>query len=412
MVDYVRKFILVPSEGLSRIGNMPNPHAERSEVYRRGMTTAMDDRNLTEDERKLRYSQRMREYLIHRDRMNRPVKLDVGFEGDHDDPDAVDGDGDQKPMNVLQSALNSFHYGRASAKELGTFLRTVRGLSWNQRGEIAVDGHIVPRSSLTALIRDVISPNPTLDPVGRREFGLVLRRAALPEDMIGDRTGNYRPGGVVANEGALNLRLPVTPFQQPPRDPYQAGPSSSGYHSTVSRADLDQTPAESTTSTHRPLLKRDMENIRKSLQFAQTKSGKYTRSGLVERPAPYDRDLRHDLSDIQEHDDSFDGSFFRRDAARAAQAAREAAATEVRERLPSSSSDEEEDEYADAPNNNNDGQNGNGTSQSSTLVGRMRRRLAKIMRRRGPRRFHPGDQSGTGGYRLHPQNRLTRWTPY
>jgi hypothetical protein len=95
---------------------------------------------------------------------------------------------------VLKAVVNSLYsvYG-ARVTTLISYLRGAP-LSWNGKGEIIINNsHLILGSSLVALLDDVLHYGPSNHPKGYLEFSQVLKHLGVPDHIIGETTGIYKP---------------------------------------------------------------------------------------------------------------------------------------------------------------------------------------------------------------------------
>jgi len=183
----VRKFVFVPTEFISRFGSTPNVQRIQSDSLRDSARSVLDKKDIPEDRRAIEFAEEQQRYLKQKEIAELPFRLNIESE-----PVGVG-----KSDDVLYAVVNSFQRGehqRDLALRLVSFLPGIEGLQWNRRGEIIIDGQRIPGSSLAALVRDVISPLPTTNPVGSDQFAQVLRRTTIPGEVQRESTGRYGPG--------------------------------------------------------------------------------------------------------------------------------------------------------------------------------------------------------------------------
>src|ERR671923_1674087 len=143
-----KKFVLLSADAASRIGNMPNLHQIQKDSIGQRMSNILDNPDLPSDQKMVKYMQEFQRYLIQKKQLDEPLKFNIGSENE---PDPVGG----KSVPVIQAAVNTFQYNnndRDVAGRLARELMNAEGFSWNDRGEIAVDGRTVPGSSLASLL--------------------------------------------------------------------------------------------------------------------------------------------------------------------------------------------------------------------------------------------------------------------
>jgi len=158
------------------------------------MSSILDRKFVPDAVKKEQFVQQQQDYFIRKRYLDQPVNV-YGF----DDPER--GPTGKTP-SVLQSAANSFDMNRELVSNLGAFLANVPGIEWNTLGEVSIDGQPpITGSSLRALMNDVVSQAPTRYPLGSDRFSRVLRRERIPQNLVRETSGNYRPddGAVAAD---------------------------------------------------------------------------------------------------------------------------------------------------------------------------------------------------------------------
>ena len=57
-------------------------------------------------------------------------------------------------------------------------------ITWDDMGQVLVDGVLIPRSNITDLVSDAMRPRKNFNPVGVHEFYKVLRDINIPKDIV------------------------------------------------------------------------------------------------------------------------------------------------------------------------------------------------------------------------------------
>ena len=214
-MEHAKKFILVSADSLARMGSTPNIQQEHAASLRQEMDRLLQHRDLPEDRKMAAYNQHQYDYFTQRESMNRPLKISIH---DREEEDAEELSRTlKKPRKILTSAVDYFQKAyQENANGLGRFLmESVPNVHWNESGEVIVDNKLIYGSSLLALMDDVIRRRATKQPTGYREFSSALIQANLPENLIGETTGLYRPTPV----GAYPRDVHQSPFESTPRRP-------------------------------------------------------------------------------------------------------------------------------------------------------------------------------------------------
>src|SRR5271170_2002547 len=199
MEKEARKFILMPHGAVARFGS--NIHRDNIQEAKANILDILDDPDIPDDFKLARYRQQKQSMLAHKQILEQPLKIGI-----HNADSMVEG----RPTDALQAAIYSAGPNHITAQNLGNFLNGVDGLSWNNRGEVIIDGQYIPGSSLSMLLQDVIDPAPTANPRGSNLFAQVLRRAQVPRQLVRETTNKY----------VNPTHLPARQSQQ---EQYQAG---------------------------------------------------------------------------------------------------------------------------------------------------------------------------------------------
>ena len=57
-------------------------------------------------------------------------------------------------------------------------------ITWDDMGQVLVDGVLIPRSNITDLVSDAMRPRKNFNPVGVHEFYKVLNKINIPKDLV------------------------------------------------------------------------------------------------------------------------------------------------------------------------------------------------------------------------------------
>jgi hypothetical protein len=184
-MEYTKKFVLVPAEAGSIMGAVQSPHSIHATALSENLGQIANVKSVKSVEQQNReYNQELNSLLFQKKVLNQPLKF------------AITGEDEQesKPQSVLQASVNFFQTNRnlnQSADNLARFFNTVEALDWNRRGEIIVNGNVIPKSNLTTLMNDILSSRYSLNPIGSDELAPLLISAGLPNQFIGERSGKY-----------------------------------------------------------------------------------------------------------------------------------------------------------------------------------------------------------------------------
>ena len=57
-------------------------------------------------------------------------------------------------------------------------------ITWDDMGQVLVDGVLIPRSNITDLVSDAMRPRKNFNPIGVHEFYKVLNKINIPKDLV------------------------------------------------------------------------------------------------------------------------------------------------------------------------------------------------------------------------------------
>ena len=57
-------------------------------------------------------------------------------------------------------------------------------ITWDDMGQVLVDGVVIPRSNITDLVSDAMRPRKNFNPIGVHEFYKVLKDINIPKDIV------------------------------------------------------------------------------------------------------------------------------------------------------------------------------------------------------------------------------------
>jgi hypothetical protein len=192
----VQRYVLVASDALARMGGEPTPYKQASEYEKNRMHATLNRQDISDDIRVTNYNQQLQEHLSHESHLRKPLRIDFRSEGDDE---GFEDESKTRSLNVLQNAINTFSndIAKTRASELARCLHRMKELSWNSKGEVAFNGHLVPGSNLFKLMGDIIYDRESENPIGSDELAIVIRRYRLSNRLVRETTGKY--GGIVTN---------------------------------------------------------------------------------------------------------------------------------------------------------------------------------------------------------------------
>ena len=126
---------------------------------------------LIPEERLLRYEERDKQRIEHRDDI-----MYGGGEKEEEETDSLSVEmivrGIPKTMKSRAEAL------LAHLKERGDVI------TWDDKGQVLVDGVLIPKSNISDLVSDAMRSRKHFNPVGVREFYSVLNKINVPKDLV------------------------------------------------------------------------------------------------------------------------------------------------------------------------------------------------------------------------------------
>ena len=57
-------------------------------------------------------------------------------------------------------------------------------ITWDDMGQVLIDGVLIPRSNITDLVSDAMRPRKNFNPIGVHEFYKVLNKINIPKDIV------------------------------------------------------------------------------------------------------------------------------------------------------------------------------------------------------------------------------------
>ena len=67
-------------------------------------------------------------------------------------------------------------------------------ITWDDMGQVLIDGVLIPRSNITDLVSDAMRPRKNFNPIGVREFYSVLNKINVPKDLVRNERRWDEPG--------------------------------------------------------------------------------------------------------------------------------------------------------------------------------------------------------------------------
>ena len=82
-------------------------------------------------------------------------------------------------------------------------------ITWDDMGQVLVDGVLIPKSNISDLVSDAMRPRKHFNPIGVREFYSVLNKINVPKDLVrNERRWNETGKKENVNEKTKELMIP------------------------------------------------------------------------------------------------------------------------------------------------------------------------------------------------------------
>ena len=151
---------------------------------------------LISEERLLRYEERDKQRTEHRN----DIMYGGGEEEEEEETDSLSVEmivrGIPKTMKSRAEAL------LAHLKERGDVI------TWDDMGQVLVDGVLIPKSNISDLVSDAIRSRKHFNPVGVREFYNVLNKINVPKDLVRNERRWDEAGKENVDEKTKELTIP------------------------------------------------------------------------------------------------------------------------------------------------------------------------------------------------------------
>ena len=80
-------------------------------------------------------------------------------------------------------------------------------ITWDDMGQVLVDGVLIPKSNISDLVSDAMRPRKNFNPIGVREFYSVLNKINVPKDLVRNER-RWDEAGKNVNEKTKELSIP------------------------------------------------------------------------------------------------------------------------------------------------------------------------------------------------------------
>ena len=171
--------------------------------------------DISDSDKVFQYNQILQRYRTYDEKSNQPVtvKIDPNTISQSLKPDYLSR---KIPEQVLCLTPITF---RAKAAEILDRIQESGHMSWDDKGQLVLDGKSVENSNMVDLVNDVVRNRKTTSPpVGWQAFATGLRSLNIPEEIIGNRD---RIQYIRSNVPQLATSL--SPASDAPRTPQDSG---------------------------------------------------------------------------------------------------------------------------------------------------------------------------------------------
>ena len=80
-------------------------------------------------------------------------------------------------------------------------------ITWDDMGQVLVDGVLIPKSNISDLVSDAMRPRKHFNPIGVREFYNVLNKINVPKDLVRNER-RWDEAGKNVDEKTKELMIP------------------------------------------------------------------------------------------------------------------------------------------------------------------------------------------------------------
>lgn len=188
--------ILVPQDFFAKVNQVQAP--KPSSNLDSEMESLLNDNNMDEKEKWMKYQQVLQRYLHFKEQDRQPLRLSL--ESDIPEPPL-------KPelhQEIITAVPKLF---RKKAELLINRLNTSNNITWNSVGEVSIKGERLVGSNITDLVSDMVRARKTSNPTGWQKFTDLVKELNVPREFIGN------PRRVLYMERQLD----TTPMRQQPR---------------------------------------------------------------------------------------------------------------------------------------------------------------------------------------------------
>ena len=188
-MKHAKRMVLVPEDVLNRYEQKQK--LETSPIVK-GMMQEDSDmsrllyrEDLNDDEKQKLYHANLERYLNfkhQKDSKIPTVRLAPSTENKEELPPQVQPLPDDA---IVEHIPKTFH--RKATAILNRLKARPDAVSWDETGQVSVDGVNIPRSNISDLISDALRERKSFNPTGAKEFFRVLSKINMPTDLVGNK---------------------------------------------------------------------------------------------------------------------------------------------------------------------------------------------------------------------------------
>jgi len=180
--------LLVPPETfISQL----DPYTQKISNLDKKMEMILKQKDIDEFNKALQYQQALQQYMSVRDKLLQPTPIPIVEQTSEKQNTQTT----TQTTTALPTAAKGIHENvvmtvpkklQTKAERLVNVIEKIPGLSWNDRGEMVLNGEVHRGSHYVDLINDVLHHRKTKIPVGWEALANALNRVNVPHDLIGN----------------------------------------------------------------------------------------------------------------------------------------------------------------------------------------------------------------------------------
>lgn len=235
-MNHARKMVLVPEGTLERLEKRQNVNTPPLTARLNGLDSeiqqVLKDKNLSEEEKVLNYSQALQNYLhFYQERKNEPINVRIqatnrpNTAGGEPAPQEAHEEGQAPPQAPTQARAQS---GELNERQvLAALPKTMKDpaksliqkikenpdiMTWDKKGQIVLNGQVLEGTHITDLVKDSVGTSSKKDgkgPLGWELFTQGLARMNAPEHLLRNSRRksalrNYKSGKADRSEESIS----------------------------------------------------------------------------------------------------------------------------------------------------------------------------------------------------------------